>query len=386
MWQAIQKEQTVFEKLRCYFYCSSFISVLVFMLSSCSSTDKFTHETGNIDSQSSTESTDTNTGYDTDTGSDTNDVDTQTNSDSETETETDTETDTETCVSEVVDCSVLCGPVPDNCTDEIHNCGGCEGDFVCDIVDNLCKPSLITCEDLSAQCGTIRNSCGVRLFCGYCDSDQECNPDTNQCINCTQSTCQDLGYECGEAWSRCGEPFSGDNNLTCSECTGGMICNLNSKLCEPDCTADSDENVCLSAELEQGIECGIISDGCGGIVDCEDNCPPGEHCGVRGVANRCDKPERPLECEILGWNCGDLESACSGTVNCGECPQGEVCNINHVCGPMCYPLTCETGYAGQCGQQLDDGCGGFVDCLCNLDLTCNSTAPGETERQYCIRG
>ena len=46
--------------------------------------------------------------------------------------------------------------------------------------------------------------------------------------------------------------------------------------------------VCAAAQAASGVNCGFISNGCGGIVDCDNvpgfGCPNGESCGVRGIA------------------------------------------------------------------------------------------------------
>jgi hypothetical protein len=61
-----------------------------------------------------------------------------------------------------------------------------------------------------------------------------------------------------------------------------------------------------------------------------------------------------------------------------DCPDDEVCNSNHICGPLCEPETCASAYAGLCGQQLDDSCGGTIDCNCSGGLACSATTPGTT--------
>jgi hypothetical protein len=224
----------------------------------------------------------------------------------------------------------------------------------------------------------IRNSCGVRLHCGYCSENEECNADSNQCEPCAEPTCADLGVECGSAWNGCGNPSQENNQLNCADCAGDMICNDNYNICERDCTPGAAEDICFQAFADQGVECGWISDGCGGLVNCGDTCPPGEACGVRGVANRCAKPERQLECEVAGRECGTWDSTCEGTINCGTCPPEKVCRANGTCGAPCVPRTCETAFAGKCGQQLDDGCNGFINCGCAPGLGCTATVPGIT--------
>ena len=74
-----------------------------------------------------------------------------------------------------VDCTGKCGPVRDRCTGVVKQCGGCEpvtgpdGGIVeqrtCNLATNLCEKPKVTCEDLGAECGTIKNSCGEYLDC-----------------------------------------------------------------------------------------------------------------------------------------------------------------------------------------------------------------------------
>jgi hypothetical protein len=295
----------------------------------------------------------------------------------QTDSDSTTETSTSDCEPLVIDCTVNCGPIYDSCTGTAYSCGGCGTEQVCDLRDNKCKAPLRTCVELGAQCGLVRNSCGVRLSCGYCPTLQECDPDTNKCIPCTNPTCGDLGFECGSAWSGCGAPSDSGSALDCGACGGSSVCNTAYNRCEDGCAPGSAAEVCAQAELERGVECGKITNECGGIVDCGNECPPGEYCGVRGVANRCDPPEVPYECEIEVWECGDLLSVCSETpVHCGDCPEGEVCNSNHKCGPPCESRTCAY-YSDGCGSQLDDGCEGTLNCPCTGEFSCNSTLPGE---------
>ncbi len=277
------------------------------------------------------------------------------------------------CVPEVVDCEGLCGPVKDPCTGTEYQCGGCGEGLVCDLITHLCITPLATCKDLDADCGTIKNSCGDRLDCGYCPAHQECDPDTNKCIPCDETiTCADLGYECGNVWLGCG-PSS--ITVTCPGCTTGL-CNPFFNTCEPDCQPGTVEDICGEALLLKGVECGQISNGCGGIVDCG-LCPDGEACGVEGVANRCEPISAPQECIAAGRNCGTVTSACGGIIHCGECTGDDVCNENGVCGPPCAPKTCVDDFApGSCGQQLDDGCGGFLKCECPSGEGCNTSDPG----------
>jgi len=263
------------------------------------------------------------------------------------------------CTPTMTSCTGYCGVVWDKCTGKEWQCGGCPAGDVCNIETHACNKALTTCTQLGAECGTIKNSCGTHIDCGTCPAGKECDPDTNRCVTCQNVTCKDLGYECGSAWLGCG-PLS--NTTDCGTCAGGKKCNTAYNLCEPTCTPQPAATLCASAKTASGVECGTISDGCGGLVDCG-KCPAGKGCGVAGVANRCEKLPFADECIVLGKNCGTLTSVCGGTLDCGTCQNGEVCNSNGVCGPPCKPKVCADFAPDACGT-YDDGCKGTLSCTC----------------------
>ena len=278
----------------------------------------------------------------------------------------------------VIDCTGKCGPVKDLCSGKIAECGSCSQDNgvqVCDLNTNTCITPRITCADLGAECGTLKNSCGVYLDCPSgspkgCPAGQECNDDTHKCQACEQVTCQDLGYECGKAWLGCG-PNTADNFTDCGSCAPdaqghARVCNPQFNVCEPTCTPGSAADICNAAKNTlAAVECGIITDGCGGTVNCDTvagfGCPSGQLCGVHGIDNRCSTAEIPDECTATGRNCGTTASLCGGSVNCGTCPTNQVCNANGVCGAPCQPKTCTDFQDKECGT-FDDTCGGTVTC------------------------
>jgi len=283
------------------------------------------------------------------------------------------------CTPTVMSCAGLCGPIIDSCTGTKLQCGGCPTGQVCDLVAHTCGTPLVSCMQLGATCGAIRNSCGSRLDCGGCAAGKECDPDTNSCVACTQVTCQDLGYECGQQWLGCGPET---NTTNCGNCPANFTCNTVYKRCEAKtCSGKTAAQLCADAKTASGVECGNISNGCGGVVSCG-GCPVGKGCGVRGVANRCEPFEPPVECSTLGKNCGTIPSNCGPpgtTVDCGVCPTGQVCNANGICGMPCAPLTCMSPQnVGKCFKQLDDGCMGKLDCGCGAGQVCSTTVSGMT--------
>jgi hypothetical protein len=178
---------------------------------------------------------------------------------------------------------------------------------------------------------------------------------------------------------------------------------------------------------QAGANCGPISDGCGGILQCGD-CPAGEGCGVGPTASVCAKPPcAPTTCAALGFDCGPAGDGCGLTLDCGTCPSGQTCGgggsskcgtisvctpktcadqgfncgpagdgcgnnldcgsctgvnscggggVPGVCGaPVCVPKTCATYGAKACGP-LADGCGGLLQCGgCSLPEACGGLVP-----------
>ena len=68
----------------------------------------------------------------------------------------------------------------------------------------------------------------------------------------------------------------------------------------------------------------------------------------------------PKTCEDLGYECGQADDGCGGTLDCGTCPDGKSCQDHRCVEGECQPKICEDlGY--ECGK-ADDGCGGILDC------------------------
>jgi alpha-tubulin suppressor-like RCC1 family protein len=81
----------------------------------------------------------------------------------------------------------------------------------------------------------------------------------------------------------------------------------------------------------------------------------------------------PTTCAAHGFNCGTISDGCGGTLNCGTCPAPSICGGNpsapNVCETGCTPVTC-TARGFNCGA-ISDGCGGFLNCgACPSPLLC----------------
>lgn len=132
---------------------------------------------------------------------------------------------------------------------------------------------------------------------------------------------------------------------------------------------------------EAKANCGPISDGCEGIINCGSECPAGETCGGGGVASQCGKPPcTPKTCEELDAECGAAGDGCGGLIpSCGTCDAGicggggpSKCGTTGITdgGGGCTPTKTSCG-PGDCGP-IADGCGGLIDCptTCPVGETC----------------
>jgi hypothetical protein len=126
------------------------------------------------------------------------------------------------------------------------------------------------------------------------------------------------------------------------------------------------------AELK--VNCGPVGDGCGGIVQCGNDCPDGETCGGGGTPSVCGKPPcKKKTCAELGVECGAAGDGCGGLIaSCGTCDAG-ICGGGgpskcgstggNTDGGVCVPTKTACG-PGDCGF-IADGCGKVIDCTAN---------------------
>ena len=96
---------------------------------------------------------------------------------------------------------------------------------------------------------------------------------------------------------------------------------------------------------------------------------------------------RPRTCTTLGYQCGGNGDGCGDELQCGPCPEPQICGVGgySTCGggfglgpdggPLCTPKTCaEEGY--DCGPQ-GDGCGNLLQCgTCTPPATCGGGGMG----------
>ena len=145
----------------------------------------------------------------------------------------------------------------------------------------------------------------------------------------------------------------------------------------PDMSEDPNSSTAKCAAIN--ANCGLISDGRGGTIDCG-TCTAPQTCGGGGTFFQCGGtsgscvPKTQAEA-CAGKNCGEVTDGCESTITCGTCTAPETCgggSTPFVCGTgggTCTPTTC-TALNTNCGTP-GDGCGGTLNCgTCTAPQTC----------------
>jgi len=293
----------------------------------------------------------------------------------------------------------FCGTICDGCGHTL-DCGETctRAGWMCR--NNVCGPTAV-CASLDCvnssddyeYCGTVGDGCGGPLPCpltcpkvGWVCQDNICvgRPEV-----CTPLTCANGFFDyCGDVGDGCGGTLH--CATTCPKdgwACDSHICVGPSDVCSKLTCQFPGADICLSPP-QVGHFCGKIGDGCGGALDCGQDCPPGWICEnsiCRSSAVGC----MPVECQSGNGDtyCGTINNCCGGTTNCNPvCPKNFTC-VNHLCvlGPGCLGITCTPpGGGAYCGT-IGDGCGTSLDCpatcpngdKCGETHTCGTGANGE---------
>ncbi len=251
-----------------------------------------------------------------------------------------------------------CGSPSDGCGGILH-CGGCGAGETC------CAGECANLESDPKHCGTCGNACPAGPEQGCCNGECAelcyevgfgCCPTGKSCcgsVCCPDGDCCD-GAECCEAGQTCCD----SSCCPTGDCCGGVEC------CDPGACCESAGTCCPSGQICCGDQCTDLNDtdNCG---TCDNTSAPGQVClGRDGCCT-------PGTCE---GRCGTISDGCGGTLDCGDdcdtsqcltcdstsgncvttCSQGQVCNQ----GSCCTLATCQPK---QCGS-FPDGCGGTLDC------------------------
>jgi hypothetical protein len=195
--------------------------------------------------------------------------------------------------------------------------------------------------------------------------------DLSSCVStsvpptCAPKTCGDVSANCGYVSDGCGGLLNCGTCQAPDTCGGGGTPNQ----CGSNCT--------LTSCAAKGATCGTIGDGCGGTRNCG-TCSAPAVCGGGGTANVCGVPAcTPRSCQSIGATCGNIGDGCGGTLNCGSCTGPAFCGGGgpNTCGSAaCNPTGCGTA---QCGS-VGNGCGNAIDCgTCPAGSVCGARGPNK---------
>ena len=180
--------------------------------------------------------------------------------------------------------------------------------------------------------------------------------------SCKKLTCASSGANCGPVSDGC------IGIIQCGTCTNNETCGGGGKpsVCgKPPCT----KKTCAQ---QGGANCGALGDGCGGLITSCGTCPVGESCGLGGPS-KCGAGGLdggacvPTKTACAAGDCGPIADGCGALIDCSPpawpaCPAGQSCGgggTPSLCGaPPCVKKTCGTQ---NCGF-IADGCGGVVNC------------------------
>lgn len=271
------------------------------------------------------------------------------------------------------------------CVDDNSKCG--EGSYPCG------KCSYGTCYPNQYAC----SGCQSCLDSDH-DGKYECLNDDAKCGNC--ATCEGFGY-CQQRDSMCWDPFN-ENCPNCR--TGGCLsCKVNAQgeyWCEDDYTLCGTCGYCSGGTCSPLFGVCQTCEICYGPISYE---PPfGEYrsvwptywciidrskCLEPGVCynNQCCIPKT---CQELGVECGSVSDTCGGTINCGGCGPCGVCSAGKcsgsqaLCGAGCQ--TCQKISLNPPYYKCQDDntqCSGCQ--VCKSDV-CKSGEYGETGKELKI--
>lgn len=207
----------------------------------------------------------------------------------------------------------------------------CSATYTTDTTDAGAGPGCVARTCSEDTCGTVADGCGGALDCGRCAGGSQC---VDNACSCAPRTCKNAGATCGQLTDGCT-----GNVLFCGECGGAdaapgdadagdagdagprLYCGPENRCVPVPCTAKTKDAVCTSTD-KKVKPCGLLSDGCGGLVDCGTTATctgTGQTCGGGGTAGVCGCTPKPTGVVCAGAACGARPNGCGGSVYCGSC-------------------------------------------------------------------
>ena len=245
---------------------------------------------------------------------------------------------------------------------------------------------------LSPGTAFVNSNAWANFGCGMqaagCLSAADCD-DGNACTTdiCQGGSCLHLPIVgCGNAGCTTAAQCNDNDACTTDTCVTGNCVHTPIPNCNPPCVPTT----CAA----QGINSGVIADGCGGVLNCNPPCVP-TTCAAQGINSgviadgcggvlNCNPPCVPTTCAAQGINSGVIADGCGGVLNCNPPCVPTTCAAQGInsgviadgcggvlnCNPPCVPTTCAAQEV-TCGT-IADGCGGVLHCNSGGGLSCNT--------------
>lgn len=207
-------------------------------------------------------------------------------------------------------------------------------------VDANCQQK--QCDQQRRQCGNLNNGCGGTINCGNCASNNACL--TNSCTtdNYNFGTCSSIYIPGCQACSTDAECWVADKCKT-GKCVNNK-CQADPKVCPTNQVCDASTGNCKAACVPKtcsqlGKTCGSVDNGCGKQINCG-SCGLRQSCDTSGQC-KCNILGSILSvfpmfccsetCASLNRTCGTVSDGCNGSLNCGTCENGQICNESGQC-------------------------------------------------------
>jgi hypothetical protein len=252
----------------------------------------------------------------------------------------------------------ICNVGNAKCNEDGTGYGACEGE------EDVLKGQ--TCS-LGEVASGVCNGTGT---CVECNDPKNCTSGVCTANQCAAPTCTDGVKNGNETGIDCG-------GGTCPPCMDGMPCSMGT-----DCTGGAcDSLVCCTPTscMALGLTCGMVSNGCGGMLSCNDGVLDGDETGIDcgGPVADAGVPACP-RCG-LGYSC-HADSDCESTF----CIIGPNLCCNAACTSPC--VTCMTGTCTPLasGTQTAE-CNALTQEACNSSGECEgATGHACTKNSDCV--
>lgn len=201
-----------------------------------------------------------------------------------------------------------------------------------------------------------------------CDDGNPCTADDRCAGGRCAGTLRDAGASCDD----------GDACTAADACSPSGACSGQVRTCNT-----PPASFCLDSRTQRSYSAaGTCSSDAGcSYAHSDTTCPTGCDAAT-GRCNSCT----PKTCAQLGANCGQVSDGCGGTLNCGTCPAGQTCGGGgraNVCGIACGSPCSNWTECTQPGEGCDVVRGCCVPCGASGAPCCVNFAAG---RFYCGDG